>query len=331
MINQNLEFIENPTISVIICAYNREKLIGQTIDSVLSQKCNFSYEVIIGEDFGTDKTREICKDYQKKYPKKIKLLLQNNNQGLGANWALCIKEARGKYIASCDDDDYWHNPNKLQIQYDYLEKHPECGMLHTEKDVLNEKNSELLQNFNSSNKLVIPQGKIIQKIFKGDCQICVSTSLIRKKLMDQFVPINEYILIKFNIQDWPTWIILSKYSEIHYIPISTTTYRIGHEAISNIQSYEKLNKKLVKDHRMFKFICNLFPIDLEYSENGYLIYINNVLLNLAIKKNDFNSAQKYAITLKSLGEHGLKTKIASKWLTFKIFFILKRAKYGFKG
>jgi glycosyltransferase involved in cell wall biosynthesis len=114
-------FCEQPIVSVVIPSYNRAETVGQTIDSILNQQCNFEFEIVIGDDCSTDNAREVLQGYQKQYPTKIKLLFHDTNLGLGANWATCVQHCRGKYLANCDNDDYWHNPEKLQLQVDFLD------------------------------------------------------------------------------------------------------------------------------------------------------------------------------------------------------------------
>lgn len=313
------EFIANPIVSVILCAINREDTVVQAIYSILEQKCNFPFEIIIGEDCGTDKTRQICIDYQKRYPSKIKLLLHKENCGLGKNWAILVKEARGKYIASCDDDDYWHNPFKLQMQVEYMETHAYCGMVHTEKDVLDLRKNKLIPNYNQKLKINIPQGSIMKEIFSGKVPICVSSTLTRKELIDKYVPLDDYIRYKYHIQDWQTWIILSKYSKIDYIPISTTTYRIGYESISNPIQYQKIEERFAIEKGMYEKLCSMFPEDLNYSETGYQSYVKGLLLKLAYKKSDYIAAKKYSLQMIEYGNKNLKAILAQNWITFKLY------------
>jgi len=118
-----------PMVSVLIATYNQEEYIAQTLDSILMQQCSFDFEIIIGEDCSTDKTREICLDYQKRYPEKIVLCLNETNKGLLDNYFDIFLKTRGKYIADCGGDDYWVNTNKLQEQVDLLENHPEVSLV----------------------------------------------------------------------------------------------------------------------------------------------------------------------------------------------------------
>lgn len=125
------KFVHEPLVSVRILAYNHEKYITRAIESVLNQKCDFLYEILIGEDCSTDSTRLICLEYQKKYPDIIKLILNDNNIGLIKNYVNVTNEARGKYIACCAGDDYWCDDYKLTKQVDFLEKNSDYSMCFT--------------------------------------------------------------------------------------------------------------------------------------------------------------------------------------------------------
>ena len=112
---------DKPLLSVAMIAYNVAKYLPTAIDSVLSQKTNFEFELVIGEDCSTDSTRDIIIAYQKKYPHIIKPLFHKKNIGLTPNSIATQNACEGKYIALLDGDDYWTNNNKLQHQVDILE------------------------------------------------------------------------------------------------------------------------------------------------------------------------------------------------------------------
>lgn len=111
-----------PMVSVLVVTYNQEEFIAQTLDSLLMQQCSFDFEILIGEDCSSDRTRQICMEYQEKYPEKIVLCLNERNKGLLDNYFDIFLKSRGKYIADCGGDDYWQATDKLQKQVDLLEK-----------------------------------------------------------------------------------------------------------------------------------------------------------------------------------------------------------------
>ena len=132
-----------PDVSIAMLAYNHEKYIVDAIESVLMQRTSYTYKIIIAEDFSTDNTRKIVLDYQKKYPKKIKLILQDKNVGANQNNVDLLTNLEGIYIAALEGDDYWTDPLKLQKQIDFLENNPEY------KNTLRRKGKELvMRKFN---------------------------------------------------------------------------------------------------------------------------------------------------------------------------------------
>jgi glycosyltransferase involved in cell wall biosynthesis len=116
-------------VSVVMVTYNHENYIKEAIESVLAQKTQYSYELLIGEDESQDGTRTICQEYAEKHPDKIKLFLRSRKDVIinfgkpnGAyNWMETIKAAKGKYIAILDGDDYWISTDKLEKQILFLE------------------------------------------------------------------------------------------------------------------------------------------------------------------------------------------------------------------
>lgn len=131
-----------PLVSICAVAYNHEKYIAQCLDAFLSQKVNFRYEILVHDDASTDRTGEILRDYQARYPDIIKPLIQTENQyskGItNLSGAFNFPRAKGRYIALSDCDDFWCDENKLQKQVDYMEAHPECMLCIHSAKVVNE-------------------------------------------------------------------------------------------------------------------------------------------------------------------------------------------------
>ena len=115
-------------VSVICLAYNHEKYIHRTLEGFVNQKTDFAYEVWVHDDCSTDGTAAIIRDYVNKYPEIIKPILQAENQyskGVKIIEDIIMPRAKGRYVAFCEGDDYWVDPNKLQKQYDFLSKNPD--------------------------------------------------------------------------------------------------------------------------------------------------------------------------------------------------------------
>ena len=115
-----------------IITYNQRELVSKAIDSVLAQRVNFDYEIIIGDDCSSDGTQEVLRDYQARHPGKIQLILhprRYTGEVPGrTNNTTNLLNCRGRYTAMLDGDDYWTDPGKLQRQYDHLQAHPELSL-----------------------------------------------------------------------------------------------------------------------------------------------------------------------------------------------------------
>src|SRR5690606_24113344 len=120
-------------LSVCIQTYNHAPYIAQALDSVLMQETDFDFEILLGEDESTDGTREICQEYARQHPDKIRLFLNSRENVIYINgrptgrWNFMnnLRHVRGEYVALLDGDDYWTDPRKLQKQVDVLDASPE--------------------------------------------------------------------------------------------------------------------------------------------------------------------------------------------------------------
>lgn len=117
-----------PKVSVCVVTYNQEKYIRQCLQSILDQKVNFEFEVIVADDFSTDGTRDILNEFLINYPEIIKIYLHSKNIGPGKNYQFAHSQASGEYIAHMDGDDYCLS-SKLQMQSDVLDKEAQCNIV----------------------------------------------------------------------------------------------------------------------------------------------------------------------------------------------------------
>ena len=121
-------------LSIFVVTYNQEKYIRECLDSILMQKVDFEYEVIIGEDCSTDRTPQICDEYAAKYP-FIHVYHHTKNLGLIKNWEFVLNKCTGDYVAMLEGDDYWTNPDKLQTQVEFLDLHSNIALTFTSASV----------------------------------------------------------------------------------------------------------------------------------------------------------------------------------------------------
>ena len=320
---KSAKLIDKPLVSVIIPSFNRPDTIGKTIDAILEQVCNFKFEIIIGDDCSISSTREILLRYQEECPENFVLYMHENNIGLGANWALCVQQCRGKYVAGCDNDDYWHSKTKLQDQIDFLEEHLDYGVVHTNYRTLNRESGLLneieIHDSNYSEKLIL-------EIFKGNFKCCNSSVVYRKSVLDKYVNLNDYINLKFTLQDWNTWILIANFTQFKCLPISTTTVGVETESITRPKEYEQILVRFEREKFLYKYLCDLFPHDLIYDEKNYDRYVYHLLLNLAYRRCDAQVAKKYSRLLFGMRNKSFKSICGLSSIPFYLFYFAQKLK-----
>lgn len=128
-----------PLLSIICLAYNHAAFIKETLDGFIRQETSFPFEVVVHDDASTDSTAATIREYAARYPNLIKPIYQQENQyRLGVPFSTRLfAQARGRYIAYCEGDDYWTDPRKLQIQVDFLENHRDYVMTYHDAFMFN--------------------------------------------------------------------------------------------------------------------------------------------------------------------------------------------------
>ncbi len=121
---------ENIKLSIVCLAYNHERFIRDCLDGFVMQKTDFPFEILINDDASTDKTADIIREYEAKYPDLFRCVYQTENQwGKKSVWTdILFPMVRGKYVALCEGDDYWTDPLKLKKQVEFMEAHPDFSV-----------------------------------------------------------------------------------------------------------------------------------------------------------------------------------------------------------
>ena len=306
-------------ISVVIPSYNRSDTVGQTIDSILAQKVDADVEIVIGDDCSTDNAREVLLKYKEQHPDTIKLLFHEQNMGLGANWATCVKACKGKYICNCDNDDYWHNEHKLQIQLDYMESHPECNICITNHRTHNRTTGEIKEF-----EVELDHSDIQMQMWNGG-RFCNATIMYRADFMKAHLDLDEFVKRRFTLQDWPAWVVLTAYTDIDLLQESTATFGIETVSITRPDSVERLAKRLAGDKEVCRYLGELFPEKFPYDEQEWELYANGRLCAKAFDVDDFEAAKRYG---KKCVDIGLVKKICShNRILFEMYRFMKKIKH----
>jgi glycosyltransferase involved in cell wall biosynthesis len=310
--------------------YNHEKYITQAIEGVLNQKTNLDFELVIGEDCSTDSTKEIVYKYKKRYPKKIKVITSETNIGIIPNFIRTLNCCKGKYIAICDGDDYWTDPHKIQKQFDFLEAHPDYGLVHTDNDVLYDRTGKIIKSVNKKeNKNYKNYYNPFYGILTGEYVIHTLTAMVRKKLIEKAIS-TEIFNKKYKRADLQLWLELANHTNFYYINESTAVYRIRRGSITRpsfiIQEIEDQEESKIIRIKFAKRY-NVPPEIFQEVEKMY----NIVLLHKAYFTNNKELAKKSYKKLKYYKnfEHILLYIGAKRKIIKHLIEILRRARLGY--
>jgi glycosyltransferase involved in cell wall biosynthesis len=186
------------------------------------------------------------------------VITSDKNVGLLDNYYRTVKAARGKYVAVCGGDDYWHNPEKLRKQVEFLEKNPEYGMVHSDADFFFQKAGILINNYHASQRHFYGNisEETLERIVSGQYLITATTVTFRKSMFDKYFTIEVFKRNGFLLEDTPLWAEIAAYSKIHYIYESLATYRVLDESVSN-------SKNQIRHLRFWKSLneLNLYLCD----------------------------------------------------------------------
>lgn len=123
--------MSNPAVSVLMLAWEHGEFIGKAIESVVEQRFERGFELLIGEDSSADDSLAISEAYRDRFPGLIRILPASTNIGMHANFQRLWQASRGVCIAFCEGDDYWSDAAKLSKQFGFLEQNPDCSLCGT--------------------------------------------------------------------------------------------------------------------------------------------------------------------------------------------------------
>ncbi len=272
-----------PLVSVCISAYNVAPYLSQAIEGILIQKTSFPFEIVIGEDCSSDDTRRICLDYKEQYPDLIHLVLHDQNVGVLKNNVSIVKQARGKYLAWCDGDDYWVDEQKLQIQYEILESHSDVALVHTdwidfyqETGIYN--NRKIIQNQTEKGSFGIDCINML--VSQKDTGCRMSSAMFRKVYFEEALNKNPELFLGLGHanSDFRIFIAMYERGRFYHIQKFTTVYRIQKESLSFTQNEEKRFRYAMGYFKLIAHIIKFYDLPSEVKNMACKRVLNGLLL-----------------------------------------------------
>lgn len=265
-------------ISFLVTYYNQEKYISRSLDSILNQNLNTEFEIIIGDDGSTDRTPEIIKSYQKKYPQNIKIITQERNNSVkelsveraSKNRLSLLLQSSGEYICFLDGDDSYCDFDFIQSSINELVNNKNIvGIAHNY--VIIKKKGE-----KQYNPIVTKKKFISLNDYAKDMYIHVGAIIFRKPSFNELQSIRE--LQSFDDNDI-TYYFLNK-GKLLYKNIYVYNYYSNDDGIcSSVNDFEMKLLNAI-DYYIIKQIINRshFTLFVRYFESIYYVYLNRNLL-----------------------------------------------------
>lgn len=211
-------------VSIRCITYNHEKYIRDALEGFVMQKTNFRFEAIVHDDASTDGTAAIIREYAEKYPDIIKPIYETENQYSkhdGSLRRIMDEACQGKYIALCEGDDYWTDPNKLQIQVDFLENHPDYSMCWHDASIFDTIDNKFLGDHRRYKKSTICK---VEDMIMGGGDFCPTASILYKKDIIAEAPKS---LLNQHVGDYPLQLYLAFVGQIYYYDRQMSVYRVN--------------------------------------------------------------------------------------------------------
>lgn len=273
--------------SIICNTYNHERFIRQALDSFLCQSVNFDYEILIHDDASTDNTMKIVDEYRKLYPSIIKPIYQTENQtqkGLSVS-EINIARAKGEYIAICEGDDYWVDPNKLQKQVGFLDENKAftCVVHASYKKNVNFPYKTKLWSFKNCDCIVN-----IEEIIKNRGVVFTYNSFVFRNEQEQYpVFFND-----FKVADVKRLLFCALKGNVYYINRAMSVYQVG---VNNSWTYRiRLKRDSIINHYLKEI--KFYEAFNQYTNYRYSDLIDDVIddleSNILIQKCDFSVNMK---------------------------------------
>lgn len=266
----------SPKLSVVVVAYNHERYIAKALDSILEQKTNFPFDILVFEDGSTDSTFEITEEYRKKYPDKIKVYANQKNVGIRNNVLSTFDKVKGEYFAILDGDDYWCYSEKLQKQVDFLDSYPDYnGIFHDAKIIQVGEAEKILfgykkyysqiYNFNETD---YPANVISREITVPSSSTVIRVSALKD--MDKSLFSDRYSLL------WKIACLAVRWSKFYFV---NEVWSVYHNHVGGISKGNKLDFHLSHIYFLERLLKDDFYKDYPHDVYKAISHEYQVILN----------------------------------------------------
>lgn len=313
-------------VSVCVQTYQHVNFIRQCLDGILMQITDFPFEILLGDDESNDGTREVCIEYAQKYPEKIRLFLhkrENNVKVDGKstgrfNFFNNVLNAKGKYLAICEGDDYWTSSDKLQKQVEFLENNLNYSLCCHDYKIFNMTDGSLIDN---------KEAKILEIISEENCEIDLNN------WTEPYLLKTCAIVFRKDMLDYSIFVKSKRFSDIYlftslldkgpgkFLNETMGVYRISNIGIWSLQSE---SNKIIRIARSGYELNNLFK---RKNIHIYLFAKNNISKAINFLLTNKGSASIFVIwelILKHFAITCRKKSLLENYNPLKVLSLMKK-------
>ena len=247
-----------PVVSVVMPTYNHQCYLGEAIEGVLNQRTEFPFELIVGDDCSSDGTREIALRYQRQRPDIVRVLTSENRMGMHKNDTRIFSAVRGRYMAFCEGDDYWHRADKLSRQIEILENDAQASLVCSSWRVVSDRGDLL-----NPDALCFDRSQVhrldLHDILCGRVKtvtVCARTTVIQKALRES--PLCKAGRYPFG--DAPMWVEASRAGNCLCLPHDYGTYRLSRESVTRPRDMMDVYRFIAAASEFDRDVLGLYPL-----------------------------------------------------------------------
>lgn len=198
-------------LSVCIVTYNHEPYIEECIRSALMQKTDFDFEVVVGEDNSPDGTADVLRKLEAETNGQLRVIYRDQNLGAGENFEATLDTCRHKYVAFLEGDNFWTDPNKLQMQVDLLDRTPDMPFCFHR--------TTSLHTDDAHHQFVLPPEEMpasngFGALMHQHNPVAFGSMVVRRELLADMPAWTRGL----RLGDWPICMMLARHGAFGYIP-----------------------------------------------------------------------------------------------------------------
>lgn len=287
--------IDDILVTIICVTYNHQDYIRDALDSFFRQQVNFKFEVVVHDDASTDGTAAILREYEQKYPDRIKVLYELENQyQKSENFVKFLQEKvlpfiRGKYVIISEGDDYWIDDTKLQRQIEYLEQNVDCTMVTHNAVVLNMRSTKI----DILSKYYDDRDFTPEEIINRPHGYVATASMVMRR---EFFELKDFFN-EAGVGDYTRQLFCLTKGKVHYIDRVMSVYRFGHPGSWQESQNEKSFDRCFGYVKMIRFL-DKYNLYTNYIYNRYIqkeIQKYIYLINIITDEEDIDKMSVWAV------------------------------------